>query len=54
MQIPYFHVDAFTRRVFAGNPAGVCLLESWPEDSLLQSIAAENSLPETAFTTLNL
>lgn len=49
MQIPYFHVDAFTRRVFAGNPAGVCLLESWPEDGLLQSIAAENNLPETAF-----
>jgi PhzF family phenazine biosynthesis protein len=49
MKIPYFHVDAFTRRVFAGNPAGVCLLGSWPEDSLLQSIAAENNLPETAF-----
>ena len=49
MQIPYFHVDAFTRRVFAGNPAGVCLLEAWPEDGLLQSIAAENNLPETAF-----
>ena len=49
MNIPYFHVDAFTRRVFAGNPAGVCLLEAWPEDGLLQSIAAENNLPETAF-----
>jgi len=49
MKIPYYHVDAFSRRVFAGNPAGVCLLESWPEDGLLQSIAAENNLPETAF-----
>ena len=49
MHIPYFHVDAFTRRLFAGNPAGVCLLESWPEEVLLQSIAAENNLPETAF-----
>lgn len=49
MKIPYYHVDAFSRRVFAGNPAGVCLLESWPEDALLQSIAAENYLPETAF-----
>lgn len=49
MQIPYFHVDAFTRRLFAGNPAGVCLLPSWLEDRLLQNIAAENNLPETAF-----
>ncbi len=49
MRIPYFHVNAFTDRVFGGNPAGVCLLESWPEDILLQRIAAENNLPETAF-----
>lgn len=49
MKIPYFHVDAFAHQLFAGNPAGVCLLESWPEDSLLQHIAAENNLPETAF-----
>jgi predicted PhzF superfamily epimerase YddE/YHI9 len=49
MNIPYFHVDAFTDRIFGGNPAGVCLLESWPEDSLLLHIAAENSLSETAF-----
>lgn len=49
MNIPYYHVDAFTDRLFGGNPAGVCLLESWPDDSLLQQIAAENNLPETAF-----
>ncbi|MGW8161091.1 MAG: PhzF family phenazine biosynthesis protein [Desulfobulbales bacterium] len=49
MKIPYYHVDAFSDKVFAGNPAGVCLLESWPADSLLQHIAAENNLPETAF-----
>lgn len=49
MKIPYFHVDAFTRRIFAGNPAGVCLLGAWPEDGLLRSIAEENNLPETAF-----
>ena len=49
MEIPYYHVDAFTDSVFAGNPAGVCLLESWPEDTLLQSIANENQLSETAF-----
>ncbi|HHO47082.1 MAG TPA: PhzF family phenazine biosynthesis protein [Desulfobacteraceae bacterium] len=49
MKIPYFHVNAFTDHVFGGNPAGVCLLESWTEDTLLQRIAAENNLPETAF-----
>jgi predicted PhzF superfamily epimerase YddE/YHI9 len=49
MRIPYYHVDAFTGRIFAGNPAGVCLLDSWPDDALLQNIAAENHLPETAF-----
>ena len=50
MKIPYFHVDAFTSKQFAGNPAGVCLLEgSWPADALMQHIAAENNLSETAF-----
>ncbi len=49
MKIPMFHVDAFTERVFCGNPAAVCVLEEWPDDVLLQSIAAENNLSETAF-----
>jgi PhzF family phenazine biosynthesis protein len=50
MVIPYYEVLAFTNRHFAGNPAGVCLLESeWLPDELMQKIAAENSLPETAF-----
>lgn len=49
MRIPYYHVDAFTSTRFHGNPAGVCLLESWPPDELLQSIAAENRHSETAF-----
>ncbi|BCO10546.1 putative isomerase [Desulfolithobacter dissulfuricans] len=49
MDIPYFHVDAFTDQVFKGNPAGVCLLEGWPADSTLQAIAAENRHSETAF-----
>lgn len=49
MRIPFYQVDAFTSRVFAGNPAGVCPLESWPEDTLMQDIAAENNLAETAF-----
>lgn len=49
MKIPYFQVDAFTASLFFGNPAGVCLLDFWPEDKLLQKIAAENNLSETAF-----
>jgi len=46
---PFFQIDAFSQQVFGGNPAGVCLLENWPETGLLQRIAAENNLPETAF-----
>lgn len=49
MKIPLFHVDAFSSRAFGGNPAAVCILDAWPETELLQSIAAENYLPETAF-----
>lgn len=47
--IPYFVVHAFTDTVFAGNPAGVCPLESWLDERLMQRIAAENRLSETAF-----
>ncbi|MBL9174561.1 MAG: PhzF family phenazine biosynthesis protein [Verrucomicrobiales bacterium] len=49
MNLPYFQVDAFTQRLFSGNPAGVCPLETWLPDSVLQSIALENGLSETAF-----
>ena len=49
MIIPMFQVDAFTSRIFAGNPAAVCLLESWLDDSILKNIAIENNLSETAF-----
>jgi PhzF family phenazine biosynthesis protein len=49
MELDFFHVDAFTDRLFAGNPACVVPLGSWLPDSLLLSIAAENGLPETAF-----
>src|SRR5512145_3014828 len=49
MKIPLYQVDAFTAARFAGNPAAVCLLESWIEDATLQAIAAENNLSETAF-----
>jgi predicted PhzF superfamily epimerase YddE/YHI9 len=50
MSFPFFVVLAFTDRLFAGNPAGVCLLEDrwWPDESL-QRIATENNLPETAW-----
>lgn len=44
-----YQVDAFAEKVFEGNPAAVCLLESWPEDRWMQQIAMENNLAETAF-----
>ena len=49
MKIPMWQVDAFATKVFAGNPAAVCLLDAWLEDGVLQAIAAENNLSETAF-----
>lgn len=49
MPIPIYIVNAFSFGPFTGNPAAVCPLESWPADSLLQSIAAQNNLSETAF-----
>lgn len=49
MRLRSFVVDAFTDRVFAGNPAAVVPLEVWPSDLTLQLIAAENNLAETAF-----
>lgn len=48
-EIACFHVDAFTDRRFAGNPAAVCPLLDWLPDGLMQQIAAENALSETAF-----
>jgi predicted PhzF superfamily epimerase YddE/YHI9 len=49
MKIPYFVVDAFTGHLFGGNPAGVCLLQRWLPEAVMQNIAAENNLSETAF-----
>lgn len=49
----YFIVDAFAERVFTGGPAGVCVLEQWPDDVTLQNIAAENNMPQTAFVVKN-
>lgn len=47
--IKIFQVDAFTKQLFGGNPAAVCVLDSWLPDSQMQHIAAENNLAETAF-----
>ena len=42
-------VDAFTDKIFMGNPAAVCVLDNFPSEEIMQSIAAENNLSETAF-----
>jgi predicted PhzF superfamily epimerase YddE/YHI9 len=49
MQVPIYQIDAFTDRIFAGNPAAICPLDRWLPDDRMQSIAAENNLAETAF-----
>ena len=49
MAIPYYHVDSFTSELFAGNPAGVCIVPVFPADNVMQQIAAENKHSETAF-----
>lgn len=45
-----YHVDAFAERLFEGNPAAVCVMTGWPDDGLMQAVAVENNLSETAFT----
>ena len=49
MEIPIYQVDAFASGPFRGNPAAICPLERWLPDHLMQSIAAENNLAETAY-----
>ena len=49
MKIPIFQVDAFSDQLFKGNPAAVCTLTEWLPDELMQNIAQENNLAETAF-----
>jgi len=50
MRIPYYQIDVFTKHLFKGNPAGVCLLPSgWLPDEVMQNIAFENNQSETAF-----
>lgn len=52
MKFPIFQIDAFTSRLFGGNPAAVVVLEDWLPDEILAAIAAENNLSETAFVIL--
>ena len=49
MRLPVYIVDAFTDKLFGGNPAAICPLHEWLPDKLMQSLAAENNLSETAF-----
>lgn len=49
MTIPIYQADAFTGRLFGGNPAAICPLKEWLPDELMQTIAVENNLAETAF-----
>ena len=48
-RIKIFQVDAFTNNLFSGNPAAVCFLDNWLADEVMQLIALENNLSETAF-----
>ncbi len=49
MKIPIYQVDAFTNKLFGGNPAAICPLEEWLDDDVLLNIAKENNLAETAY-----
>jgi PhzF family phenazine biosynthesis protein len=49
MRYAIFQVDAFATRLFAGNPAAVVSMKSFPADATMQAVAAENNLAETAF-----
>jgi PhzF family phenazine biosynthesis protein len=49
MELSLYQIDAFAEKLFEGNPAAVCPLDSWLSDEIMQAIAAENNLSETAF-----
>ena len=49
MKIKIYQIDAFSDQVFRGNPAAICILDGWIDESTMQLIAAENNLAETAF-----
>jgi len=49
MKLDLYQIDAFAKNIFEGNPAAICPLDTWIDDSLMQKIALENNLSETAF-----
>ncbi|GAA3520906.1 hypothetical protein GCM10022393_39050 [Aquimarina addita] len=49
MKIPIYQIDAFTKKLFGGNPAAICQLTHWPDDETLLNIAIENNLAETGY-----
>ena len=49
-EMKQYVVDAFTEKVFSGNPAAICVLDSWLDEKTMMSITIENNLSETAFT----
>ena len=53
MKQKIYQVDAFASTLFKGNPAAVCIMDSWPSDTLMQDVAMENNLSETAFLVKN-
>lgn len=53
MKQQIYQIDAFTDKLFCGNPAAVCILSEWLSDEIMQKIAGENNLSETAFAVLN-
>lgn len=52
-RIKLYQIDAFTEKVFGGNPAAVCVLDDWLDEITMQNIASENNLSETAFVVKN-
>lgn len=50
MKVKCYHVDAFAEKLFEGNPAAVCVMDEWLPNALMQAVAIENNLSETAFT----
>src|SRR5436853_3858522 len=48
MPVPYYHIDSFANELFAGNPAGICLVPAFPANDVMQKIAAKNRHSETA------
>ena len=52
MKLNLYQIDAFTKNIFEGNPAAVCPLDKWLDDSIMQKIANENNLSETVFRLL--